>query len=211
MTLGARGAKLAGRQRGSGIPRRRGSWQATWSGAAVIVGDLNAERLAHARSFGCETVDPLAGPLPDQIAQILGVPEVDAAVDCVGFEAKGHTAKVHTKDGQQEAPATVLNAAMEITRAGGGDRHPRVVRDRGSWGQRSRRPGWIIVAAIWLGLGEMISRSSSSTPLSPGQQADFLAAQDPRPAPRQHQRRARRVFQRHRGSRHIPTRGTASS
>jgi glutathione-independent formaldehyde dehydrogenase len=82
--------------------------------AVVIVGDFNAERLAHARSFGCETVDPSAGPLPDQIDQILGVPEVDAAVDCVGFEAKGHT-----KDGQ-EAPATVLNAAMEITRAGGG-------------------------------------------------------------------------------------------
>jgi glutathione-independent formaldehyde dehydrogenase len=83
--------------------------------AVVIVGDLNAERLAHARTFGCETVDPSAGPLPDQIDQILGVPEVDAAVDCVGFEAKGHT-----KDGQQEAPAIVLNAAMEITRAGGG-------------------------------------------------------------------------------------------
>jgi glutathione-independent formaldehyde dehydrogenase len=83
--------------------------------AVVIVGDLNAERLAHARSFGCETVDPSGGPLPDQIDQILGVPEVDAAVDCVGFEAKGHT-----KEGRQEAPATVLNAAMEITRAGGG-------------------------------------------------------------------------------------------
>ena len=28
--------------------------------------------------------------LADQIAQIVGVPEVDAAVDCVGFEARGH-------------------------------------------------------------------------------------------------------------------------
>lgn len=81
--------------------------------AVVIVGDMNAERLAHARSFGCATMDPSAGPLPDQIAEILGVPEVDAAVDCVGFEAKGHT-----KDGR-EAPATVLNSAMEVTRAGG--------------------------------------------------------------------------------------------
>ena len=25
--------------------------------AVVIVGDLNTERLAHARSFGCETID----------------------------------------------------------------------------------------------------------------------------------------------------------
>lgn len=81
--------------------------------AVVIVGDMNVERLAHARSFGCATLDPTAGPLPDQIAEILGVPEVDATVDCVGFEAKGHT-----KDGR-EAPATVLNSAMEITRAGG--------------------------------------------------------------------------------------------
>jgi glutathione-independent formaldehyde dehydrogenase len=80
--------------------------------AAVIVGDLNADRLAHARTFGCLTVDPSAGPLPDQIDQLLGVPEVDAAVDCVGFEAKA------SKDGH-EAPAVVLNAAMEVTRAGG--------------------------------------------------------------------------------------------
>ena len=81
--------------------------------AVVIVGDLNADRLAHARSFGCATLDPSAGPMPDQIAEILGVPEVDSTVDCVGFEAKSHT-----KDGG-EAPATVLNTAMEITRASG--------------------------------------------------------------------------------------------
>lgn len=80
--------------------------------AVVIVGDLNADRLAHARSFGCETVDVSAGPLPDQIEQILGTVQVDAAVDAVGFEARGG------RDGR-EAPATVLNAAMEVTRAGG--------------------------------------------------------------------------------------------
>lgn len=53
----------------------------------VIVGDLNAERLAQARSFGCETVD-------------------------VGFEAGAHG-----KDAP-EAPATVRNSLMGITRAG---------------------------------------------------------------------------------------------
>src|SRR5205814_7548712 len=42
------------------------------------------------------------------------VPEVDAAVDCVGFEARGHG-----KDSKTEQPATVLNSIMEITRAGG--------------------------------------------------------------------------------------------
>ncbi|MBP0461752.1 formaldehyde dehydrogenase, glutathione-independent [Streptomyces montanisoli] len=81
--------------------------------AVVIVGDLNAERLAQARSFGCETVDLTKGTLEDQIAEILGVPEVDAAVDAVGFEARGHG-----KDAG-EAPATVLNSLMSTVRAGG--------------------------------------------------------------------------------------------
>ena len=59
--------------------------------AAVIVGDLNSERLAQARGFGCETVDlTMDATLPEQIDQILGIPEVDAAIDAVGFEAKGH-------------------------------------------------------------------------------------------------------------------------
>ncbi len=82
--------------------------------AVVIVGDMNAERLAQARSFGCETIN-LSGSatVADQIEQILGVPDVDSAVDCVGFEAKSHG------EGGDEAPATVLNSLMTITRAGG--------------------------------------------------------------------------------------------
>jgi glutathione-independent formaldehyde dehydrogenase len=83
--------------------------------AVVIVGDMIKERLKQAESFGCETVDLTKdAPLADQIEQILGVPEVDAAVDAVGFEARGHG-----KDADHEAPATVLNSIMGITRAGG--------------------------------------------------------------------------------------------
>jgi glutathione-independent formaldehyde dehydrogenase len=82
--------------------------------AVVIVGDLNEERLAQARSFGCEAVDVSKGEPKDQIEQILGEPEVDCAVDAVGFEAHGHG-----QDATQERPATVLNSLMEITRAGG--------------------------------------------------------------------------------------------
>ncbi len=83
--------------------------------AVVIVGDLIDERLAQARSFGCETIDLKKDASPsDQIEQILGVPEVDSAVDCVGFEARGHGG-----DAGVEKPATVLNSVMEITRAGG--------------------------------------------------------------------------------------------
>lgn len=83
--------------------------------ACVIVGDMIPERLAQARSFGCETVDLKKNALlADQIAQIIGVPEVDAAVDCVGFEARGTG-----KEASVERPATVLNSVMQITRAGG--------------------------------------------------------------------------------------------
>src|SRR3954464_2639866 len=83
--------------------------------AVVIVGDMIEERLAQARSFGCETIDLKAeGAIADHLEQILGVPEVDAAVDCVGFEARGHGS-----DADHEAPATVLNSIMDITRAAG--------------------------------------------------------------------------------------------
>ncbi len=83
--------------------------------AVVIVGDLIPERLAQARSFGCETVDVSKdASVADQIDQILGEPEVDSAVDCVGFEARGHAGKAGT-----EVPAEVLNTVMTVVRAGG--------------------------------------------------------------------------------------------
>ena len=83
--------------------------------ACVIVGDLIPERLAQARSFGCETIDvSRSATVAEQIEQILGVPEVDCGVDCVGFEARGHG-----QDAKREAPATVVNSLMTITRAGG--------------------------------------------------------------------------------------------
>jgi glutathione-independent formaldehyde dehydrogenase len=89
--------------------------------AVVIVGDLNEQRLAQARSFGCETVDVSKGDLVEQVRQLLGPdapaigePLVDAAVDAVGFEAHGHG-----RDAATEQPAAVLNSLMELTRAGG--------------------------------------------------------------------------------------------
>jgi glutathione-independent formaldehyde dehydrogenase len=82
--------------------------------SVVIVADLQAERLEQARSFGCETIDVSKGEPRDQIEQILGEPEVDCAVDAVGFEARGHGGEAQT-----ERPATVLNTVMDVTRAGG--------------------------------------------------------------------------------------------
>jgi glutathione-independent formaldehyde dehydrogenase len=70
--------------------------------------------LKQARSFGCETIDVSKGDPKDQIEQIVGVPEVDAAIDAVGFEARGHGS-----DSDHEAPATVLNSIMDVTRAAG--------------------------------------------------------------------------------------------
>lgn len=81
--------------------------------AVVIVGDLNEDRLAQARTFGCETIDVSSDtPIGDQVAGILGADEVDCAVDAVGFEASGHG---QDAGGQ---PAAVLNTIMGIARAG---------------------------------------------------------------------------------------------
>jgi glutathione-independent formaldehyde dehydrogenase len=85
-------------------------------GAAVImIGDMNKARLKHAKSVGFEPIDLSASDrLGELIAQVVGVPEVDSAIDCVGFEARGYGAE-HAP----EAPATVLNSLMAITRPAG--------------------------------------------------------------------------------------------
>src|SRR6195256_222536 len=76
--------------------------------AVVIVGDLNKDRLKQAKSFGCEVVDlTKSATLGQQIEQIIGVPEVDCSIDCVGFEAHGTG-----KNADKEQAATVLNQIM---------------------------------------------------------------------------------------------------
>jgi glutathione-independent formaldehyde dehydrogenase len=100
---------------GAGPVGLAAAYSALLLGAAVVfVGDLIPERLEQAKSFGAEPIDVSKGDPKDQIQELLGEPEVDAAVDAVGFEARGHGA-----DADHEAPATVLNSIMGITRAGG--------------------------------------------------------------------------------------------
>lgn len=83
--------------------------------AVVMIGDMNDDRLAHAKNVGFEPIDlKKSDKIEELIAEVIRVPEVDAAVDAVGFEARGHGSG-HTS----EAPATVLNSLMTITRAGG--------------------------------------------------------------------------------------------
>ncbi|QBI53604.1 formaldehyde dehydrogenase, glutathione-independent [Streptomonospora litoralis] len=82
--------------------------------AVVIVADMIGERLQQARAFGCETVDVSAEDPRAGIERILGESEVDAGVDAVGFEARGHG-----EAAAEEAPAAVLNTMMDVTAAGG--------------------------------------------------------------------------------------------
>src|SRR5271156_1257841 len=83
--------------------------------AVVMIGDMIPERLKHAESVGFTPIDlTKSDNLGELIAAVVGKPEVDAAIDAVGFEARAHG-----KDGE-EAPATVLNSLMSIVRAAGG-------------------------------------------------------------------------------------------
>jgi glutathione-independent formaldehyde dehydrogenase len=84
--------------------------------AVVLIGDLNKERLGHAKKVGFEPIDLTKHDrLGELVADVLGKPEVDCAIDCVGFEARSAGPAGHVV----EAPATVLNGLMEITRAPG--------------------------------------------------------------------------------------------
>ncbi len=83
--------------------------------AVVMIGDMIPDRLKHAGSVGCTPLDLTDGTNRGELSEtVMGVPEVDCAVDAVGFEARAHG-----KNGQ-EAPATVLNSLMSVVRASGG-------------------------------------------------------------------------------------------
>ena len=83
--------------------------------ACVIIADNNQARLDHAKKYGSEIINITQTPtITDGIEKILGVPYVDCAVDCVGYEAHGHGAQHN-----DQQPADVLNTVMDVTRAGG--------------------------------------------------------------------------------------------
>ncbi len=84
--------------------------------AVVLIGDMNKDRLKHARKMGFEPIDlTKSAMLEDLIEAVVGEPEVDASIDCVGFEAHGHG-----PNHGDPAPADVINSLMSITRASGG-------------------------------------------------------------------------------------------
>jgi glutathione-independent formaldehyde dehydrogenase len=84
--------------------------------ACVLIGDHNQARLDHAkRTLGCETINIAEYEvIRDQIEQVLGVPEVDSAIDAVGFEAHGHGRKF-----KPDVTEDVLDTLVEVSRYGG--------------------------------------------------------------------------------------------
>jgi len=82
--------------------------------AVVMVGDLIPDRLKHAESVGFIPIDLTQSEnLGELIEQVVGKPEVDSAIDAVGFEARAQGTS------GEEAPATVLNSLMLVVRAAG--------------------------------------------------------------------------------------------
>src|SRR5260370_25265400 len=68
---------------------------------------MNEERRSQAKKVGFVPIDLTKHDrLGEQVAAVVGEPTVDALIDAVGFEAKGH--------GGGDQPAIVLNQAMEI-------------------------------------------------------------------------------------------------
>ena len=99
---GGRGSRRPGRGVLGAVPGRRGRDRRRHAG-----GPAEAGRVVRLRDG-----EPRTRATPkDQVEQLLGAPEVDCFVDAVGFEAHG--------EGGEEAPAVVLNQAMDMTRAAG--------------------------------------------------------------------------------------------
>lgn len=129
--------------------------------AVVMIGDVNQERLKHARKVGFEPIDlTKSDRLEDLIEAVVGEREVDASIDAVGFEAHGHGGQART-----EAPATVLNSLMAITRPAGGVGIPGlyVTEDPGA-NEESARHGSLSLR-FGLGWAKSLRFSTGQTPV----------------------------------------------
>lgn len=84
--------------------------------ACVIIGDVNHERVEHAKAtIGCEGLRlGEVDVIPEQIHQILGTPEVDCAIDAIGYEAHGHG-----DDSDEPCSTDALDTTIDVMRAGG--------------------------------------------------------------------------------------------
>jgi glutathione-independent formaldehyde dehydrogenase len=82
------------------------------------VHDANESELRDLRASRSEACPPARQLIGERLAEAINPPtklrEIDAGVDAVGFEARGHG-----QDAAEALPATVLNSLMDLTRAGG--------------------------------------------------------------------------------------------
>ena len=91
---------------GAGPVGLAAAYSAQLLGAAVVtVGDMNAERLRQAESFGCETVDLSSGnELPDMMAvaragAALGIPGLYVTGDPGGIDENAQVGQIGVKLG----------------------------------------------------------------------------------------------------------------
>lgn len=129
--------------------------------ACVMVGDLKPNRLERVKLLGCEPIDlSVHENVGDQVEKIIGVPEVDCVVDCVGFEAYAPG-----KTTVEERPAAVLNAAMAVTKAGGGIGIPGlyVTDDPGAKDEQAKKG--MLGMRFGLGWSKAISMAMGQTPV----------------------------------------------
>ena len=144
--------------------------------AVVIVGDMIPERLEQAGASAARRSTSAKGDAAGPDRADRRVPEVDRAVDCVGFEARGHGS-----DAEHEAPATVLNSLMEITRAGGELGIPGLYVTGDPGGDRRDGPGGLAGDSHRPGLGEVAVVHHRPVPgdeVQPPADADDPARQD---------------------------------
>lgn len=129
--------------------------------AVVMIGDLIPDRLKHAKAVGFEPIDlRKSDKLGELIEAVLGEPEVDAAIDAVGFEARGH-GQQHT----EEAPATVLNSLMSVARAGGALGIPGLYVTEDPGAKEERAQHGMLGIRFGLGWAKSLRISTGQTPV----------------------------------------------
>ena len=94
--------------------------------AVVMIGDMIPDRLKHASSVGFTPIDlTKSNDLGELIAAVVGIPEVDVAVDAVGFEAKPR-ARMALKPPQPSSTRSCPSSAPQAASASPASTSPRI-------------------------------------------------------------------------------------
>jgi glutathione-independent formaldehyde dehydrogenase len=127
----------------------------------IIVGDMNPARLELIQKLGCEVIDlSVYNDVPAQLKKLIGIPEVDVAIDCVGFEAHAQG-----KEAQKEQPATVLNTTMQVVKAGGSIGIPGLYVTEDPGAQDVSAQHGVLGVQIGLGWSKAVTFTTGQTPV----------------------------------------------